>query len=346
MDGQRTFEYQDEEEELKALCCRLPNLESISTLLDDVQPFSELNDYIGRRTGMAAVTDEGEARFTKLFKAVGPHTLRKLSAKSIQWMDLKLLGESPPDAVENYQICLRGLKYFEIGLYSISSIWQLEEDENMEEFVNCINCLDRLLKQTSHITTLKLDFEELPFESHAVEMLPISKTIFDNYWPMLQELKLEAVCALEDELFNFLHAHRNSLERLCIGDIELVKQDSTVPSILRLFQRLRESLNLRCCKITGNFTNRIDQAWYVDIECKQPNCLHDQFEAYLCRASTRAIGHSSSGDEEGMDQAQRPKPADLDLGPWVRGASSEIPLDYEALSDVSWYWCPELLEAD
>lgn len=337
MDGQRTFDLRIEEDELEDLAARLPHLESISTLLDDVKPFTELRDYIGKRVGMAAAADDyGDGRFPKLFKAVADKSLQKVSARSIQWPDLDFIECTPEQDAQRYRRCLRKLKFLEMGIYNALNDFKFEADEDKDEYMYSVGKLGTFLQEASDLTTLKLDFDELPFESHADEMLPISQTIFRHRWPELRVLKLEAICAHETALVDFLDAHKRSLQTLCLGDIELVQDGEKVPSILTLFQNIRESLRLRACTITGNFTNRIDQAWYVDTEYDQQDCFRDQLEAYLSRQDQRTSPAARNVSDHEIEQY------------WDRGLHLELWLhkvrdDYESFCDGSWYWCPELL---
>jgi len=335
--GQRDFEeVRKEADELKRLAARLPNLESISTLLDDVKPFTELHDYIGKRVGMAAADDYGDGRFCKLFKAVADKSLRKVSARSLQWPDLYFIEEMLGEDITRYQRCLRKLEYLEMGIYNALNDFEIGEDEEKDEYMYNVDKLDAFLREASKLTTLKLDFEELPFESHADEMLPISQTIFKHQWPGLRELKLEAICAHETALVRFLDSHKVSLEKLCLGDRELAREGDKVPSILTMFQSIRESLRLRECRITGNFTNRIDQAWYVDTEYRQQNCFRDQLEAYLSGQDQRPGADIKNASDHEIEQYWN---VGVRLELWL----AKVTDDYEAFCDNSWYWCPELL---
>jgi len=340
MDGQRTFDLRIEEDELKDLAARLPYLESISTLLDDVKPFTELHDYIGKRVGMAAAADDyGDGRFPKLFKAVADKPLQKVSARSIQWPDLDFIEGSTEQDALRYRRCLRKLKFLEMGIYNALNDFKFEADEDKDEYMYSVDMLGTFLREASSLNTLKLDFDELPFESHADEMIPISQTIFRHRWLELRALKLEAICVHENALVSFLDAHKGSLQTLCLGDIELVQEGEEVPSILTLFQSIRNSLQLQACTITGNFTNRIDQAWYVDTEYDHQDCFRDQLEVYLSRQDQRTSPGVRSASYHEIEQY------------WDRGLHLELWLDkvkgdYESFCDGSWYWCPELLVED
>jgi len=336
--GQRDFEeVRVEEDELERLGARLPSLDSISTVLDDVKPFTELHDYIGKRVGMAAAADNyGDGRFGKLFKAVVDKPLQKISARSIQWPDLDFIGGAPRGDPQQYRGCLRKLKFLEMGIYNALNDFEFDDDEDKDEYMYSVDNLGVFLREASHLTTLKLDFEELPFETHADEMLPISQTIFKYQWPELRELKLEAICAHEDALVKFLDAHKGTLKTLCLGDIELVEEGDKLPSVLTLFQSIRRALQLRACRITGNFTNRVDQAWYVDTEYNQQSCFRNQLEAYLCHQDLHQPTEVCQINEQEITQF------------WDEGLHLELWLhkvtgDYETFVDGSWYWCPELL---
>lgn len=337
--GQRDFqEVRKEEDELKRLAACLPNnLESISTLLDDVKPFTELHDYIGSRVGMAAAADDyGDGRFCKLFKAVADKSLRKVSARSLQWPDLEFINGPPGEEIRQYRRCLRKLKYLEMGIYNALNDFEFEDDEDKDEYMYSVDKLGIFLREASSLTTLKLDFEELPFESHADEMLPISYTIFKYRWPELRELKLEAVCAHEHGLVSFLASHQGTLEKLCLGDIELVEEQGKASSVLTLFQAIRESLRLRECKITGNFTNRVDQAWYVDTEYHRQNCFRDQLEAYMTRRDLHDMADMQALPD---NEIQKCWDTGVRLELWLHKVTDTYPL----FCDGSWYWCPELL---
>jgi len=341
MDGQRTFDLRIEEDELDFLVRGMPNLQSISTLLDDVKPFTELHDYIGKRVGMAAVAadDYGDGRFPKLFKVAADKSLWKVSARSIQWSDLDFIEETPGEGAGRYGMCLRKLKFLELGIYNALNAFEFENDEYKDEYRSSVDKLGIFLHEAQNLTTLKLDFDELPFESHTVQMLHISQIIFKHQWPELRELKLEALCAHEDAFVEFLDRHKASLKTLCLGDIELATDGDKLPSILTFFQSIRGSLRLQTCRITGNFTNRIDQAWYVDTEYQQQNCFRDQLEAYLCRQDQCIPAEAQKHEEHEVERF-------WDLGIHLELWLHRVVDDYESFCDGSWYWCPELLEDD
>lgn len=326
IDGENTFSsIRDEADELSRLCDQLPQLEAIATVLDDVDPFSEPTDYIGKRTGMHLSNFTNDVHFARLFTASLGKPLRKVSGRSISWQDLTTL-------VSNHQVAVQerlgSLKYLELGLYNAENEYNSDDEEQGKHAtqVEALIALDSILDSAKALTTLKLDFDELPYESAAYDMLPITHTIFRYHWPALQELKLEAICAEEGELLNFLSAHKTSLKRLQLGDIELVNSPGYKASILRLFRDIRNSLRLHACTLTGNFTNRLDQAWYVDTECKDDKCVRNLMEADMCNwtsppETTGFVGYY-----------------------WRRWFECQLEADFESFCDESWQWCPELLE--
>jgi len=320
IDGENTFSsIRDEADELTRLCDSLPQLEAIATVLDDVDPFSEPTDYVGKRTGMHLSNFTNGVHLARLFAASVGKPLRKVSGRSISWQDLTALVSNHQ---ANVQERLGRLKCLELGLYNAENEYDSVEEEQDKHAtqLEAFMALDCILDSAKALTTLKLDFDELPYESAADAMLPISRTIFDHHWPALQDLKLEAICADEGELLNFLSAHKESLKRLQLGDIELVNNLGSQASIMRLFDGIKHSLRLHTCTITGNFTNRLNQAWYVDTECEQLDCLRDGLEAYMCG---------------------RLLPTDF-VHRWME--CHEVEMDFEGLCDDSWQWCPELLE--
>lgn len=336
IDAQRTFELRYEAEELCDLCDRLPRLEAISTVLDEANPFGDQEDYIGKRTGMAAIEDDGWSRFPRLFTAAIGKPLHKISARSIQWHNLGFMEEGSDEEIRASQDCLSRLRFLELGIYRTPHDFENESGDEPDkvEYLHHVDLLDAVLQQAHRLEVLKLDFDELPFESQTQTMLPVSRAIFKHQWPRLRELKLEAICVYEDEFCDFLLGHRATLKRLCIGDIELASRAEEIPSILSVFLRIRGFLCLQSCKITGNFTNRTNQAWYVDTEYDYPGCLRDQLEGYLCGVSTKT-SNIEGGDAEKESL-------------WQSGAQLELWLhkmgeDYEALQDDSWQWAPELL---
>ncbi|KAJ9662164.1 hypothetical protein H2198_001515 [Neophaeococcomyces mojaviensis] len=327
IDGENTFSsIRDEAYELRRLCEQLPHLDSIATVLDDVDPFSEPTDYIGKRTGMHLSNFTNDIHFARLFAASSEKPLHKVSGRSISWRDLRTLQLNQSVALKQR---LGQLKFLELGLYNAENehdtvSW--EEEKRLTQ-IEALDALGAVLDSAKFLTTLKLDFVELPYESAVDEMLPVSRTIFRHHWPILQKLKLEAICADECELLNFLTAHKASLRELQLGDIELANSLETRASVLRLFNGVRKSLRLRTCTITGNFTNRLDQAWYVDTECEQPECIREQLEIYMCNSSSRAATNELTS---------------LYARRWVE--NSELELEFENFCDESWQWCPELLE--
>ena len=323
IDAQRTFDLRDEKDELQTICDRLPNLEVISTLLDEVESMTNPQDYFGRRTGMFAGEDDGSGRFANLFGATMSKPLKKISARSIQWFDMLTIQSMLVDPASRSlaQQCLQTIRYLEIGIYNpLNRV----EDENGNVRSNA-QALGSVLSAAQNLEVLRLDFDELPFDSHADDMLPLSNTIFKHHWPALKELKLEAICTYEEVLLDFLCAHSKSLCELQLGDIELVKLDTEqrCPSILRLFRGIKECLKLTSCTITGNFTNRIDQAWYVDTEIYQPDCLRDSIQQYMCQNLAKTVGGHL-------------------VDHWLQTPSTT----FEPFCDDSFYWCPELLEGD
>lgn len=337
INAQRTFNLRYENEELCNLCNRLPRLESVATILDEANPFGDQEDYIGKRTGMAAMEDDGWGRFPLLFAAAVHKPLQKVSARSIQWHNLGFMEEGTESEIKAIRDCLNKLKFLELGIYRSPHDFEYEFEDGSEriEYLHHVDLLDAILSQAYQLETLKLDFDELPYESWAETCLPVSKAIFKHLWPRLRELKLGAICAHEDELCTFLNSHRKSLKRLYIGDIELVKEGDGTPSILRMFTTLHRSLDLWTCKITGNFTNRIDQAWYVNVEHHQPGCLRDQLERYLCGMRSAAFPGVEATDGE-MDYYCT---SGEHLEKWLH----KIDGGYETVQDDSWQWYPELL---
>lgn len=334
--SQRSFDLRYEAEELCGLCNQLPRLEAISTVLDEAKPFGDQEDYIGKRTGMPATEDDGWWRFPRLFAAAINKPLQKISARSIQWHDLGFMEEGSEKEIKASHDCLSRLKFLELGFYRSQNDFEHEYGDIADkvEYLHHIDLFDAMLGHTHQLNILKLDFDELPFESQADAMLPVSKTIFKHRWPRLKELKLEAICVYEDDLCSFLSLHQSTLRNLYIGDIELASSENEVPSILGMFTKLHKSLSLRRCKITGNFTNRVDQAWYVDIEHERPGCLRDQLERYICGTGSAApdIELSEAGTAEKWQFGERPEL-------WLH----RIQGDFEAFQDDSWQWAPELL---
>lgn len=336
LDGQRTFELRDEEEELQQLCSRLPELERISTLLDDIDDITEPKDYIGVRTGMITSEHVGECRFARLFRSTAGKSLTKIAARSIGWNDLEDLVQASEGNVAIFEelVLPSTLRYLELGLYNPM------DQRSMTNMQARCEWLHVFLSRASSLTTLRLDFDELPFESCAELMLPISKTIFSRQWPQLKEMKLEAIAAYEDELCEFLFAHVATLHALQLGDIELVEPEDCLqsPSILRLFRRLQKGLRLQSFRITGNFTNRTTQAWYVDIEEQHVNCLRDLIEDFVC---SRPIAYQDTTANEGET-----KRCIEESYPFFSRYMHNDRLkteDWEEFSDPSWYWSPELL---
>lgn len=329
LDGQRTFELRDEQEELRALCDRMPNLESIHTLMDDCEDYINPQDYIGRRTGMVAAEDTSTMRFANLFRATEQKPLKKISARSIRWLDLIEITDEVQESLRNR---MNKLDYLELGIYNMFNEAE-DEDGNPRDH---LRALDRFLATATDITTLKLDFDELPFESESERMLPISELILQHHWPQLREMKLEALCADEDLFVSFLSALGPSLRRLQLGDIELTRsrQENDYADVMRFFRALREELRLESAKLTGNFTNRAYQAWYVDTEIEDDDCFREQLQRYLCHSN------SSTGY---CDVARWPVLSD-DISGTVVGNDPEVYKNF--CCDSSWYWCPELLETE
>lgn len=334
LDAQRTFDLRDEAEELRDLCSSLPQLEAISTRLDEANVFGDQDDYIGKRTGMAAIEDDGEFRFSRLFAAAVDKPLRKISARCIQWQDLEFMEDCDHINIAATQDCLNKLDFLEIGIYRAPLDLDNEPESERQERLHRVNLFDSVLRHARSLQTLRLDFDELPFQSEPQETLPVSRAIFSHHWPRLQDLKLEALCVDDEELCDFLFSHHTTLTSLCLGDIELLSREDGVPSVLSLFVRLHGFLRLRTCKITGNFTNRINQGWYVDTEHKQPGCLRDQLEEFL--RGTTTSSHSNAINNHGQDD---PGNTDGSLKSWLH----KIEGQYEAFEDGSWQWAPELL---
>lgn len=328
LDAQRTFELRDESEELQQLCSRFPRLEQIITLLDDIDDIAEPKDYIGLRTGMAASEDVGEYRFARLFRAVSGRSLTKIVARAIGWNELEDLVDGQDDGSDSFEelVLPNTLRYLELGLYN-----PLGERSLLDIQARC-GWLNTFLSKAPSLGVLRIDFDELPFESHAELMLPISETIFLHQWTQLKDLKLEAIAAKEGELCDFLLAHAVTLRKLQLGDIELVQVEGSPspPSVLRLFRRLRKGLQLSSFRITGNFTNRATQAWYVDIEVTQTNCLRDLIEAFVRRDTILFA-----------DPDVSPQPSKWFLN-YMQSDDIEVG-DWEEFCDESWYWSPELL---
>lgn len=373
IDAQRTFELRDEREELQRLCAGLPNLEIVKTLLDDIDSLDDPQDYIGKRTGMFAAEDHGEARFAKTFDATVSRSLRDISARSIQWLDLLEMVEAlglnvshthgdsfrkanyrnealeQSQLLDKYYIGLRDasawhrleesslwsrlqrLRFLELGIYNPVNEQAVDEDGYVRDHTNA---LDVILYASSNLEVLKLDFDELPFECHYEPMLPISSTICRHFWQNLRELKLEAICVTENVLLEFFRQHTASLKILQLGDVELTQLDDTdqKPNLLRLFRGMKDTLNLTSCTITGNFTNRVDQSWYVDTEVEQAGCFRDQLQNFLC---------STRNTETYRDIATWPFLIDV-----TSSQESHTFHEFDQLCDDSWYWCPELLGAD
>lgn len=336
--AQRSFDLRYEAEELCTLCNQLPRLEAISTVLDEAKPFGDQDDYIGRRTGMPATEDDGWSRFPLLFAAAISKPLQKVSARSIQWHNLGFMEEGSEEEIQASQHCLSRLTFLELGFYRSQNDFDDDhgDDADKVEYLHHIDLFDAILGHTCQLDTLKLDFDELPFESQVDAMLPVSRTIFKHHWPRLKELKLETICVYEEELCDFLSSHQTTLKILHIGDIELAGNGEEVPSVLGMFAKLRKSLRLRWCRITGNFTNRVDQAWYVDVEYDQPGCLRDQLERYICgSSSTTSDMDLSVAEMAGLPQSgEHPEL-------WLHKVQQE--LEFEAFQDDSWQWAPELL---
>lgn len=334
LDAQRTFDLRDEVDELCDLCSRLARLEAISTILDEANVFGDQEDYIGKRTGMAAVEDDGWLRFPRLFAATVDKPLRKISARSIQWHDLDFMGEGSASEVKARHDCLGKLKFLELAIYRATLDQENESGGDGDVRLRRVDLFDTMLGYAERLETLKLDFDELPFESEPHETLPLAKVIFSHHWPRLKELKLEALCIYADEFCDFLYNHRTTLLILCIGDIELVSCENEVPSVLSVFLRLHDFLRLQSCRITGNFTNRVNQGWYVDTEHKQPGCLRDQLEEFLCGKKSQKSKYATNDLEK--DDFLQPGTS---LTSWLHKVDGE----YEAFVDDSWQWAPELL---
>lgn len=334
--AQRSFDLRYEAEELCNLCDQLPRLEAISTVLDEANPFGDQDDYIGKRTGMPANEDDGWWRFPRLFSAAIKKPLQKTSARSIQWHNLGFMEEGSDNEIKDSRNCLSRLTFLELGFYRSQNDFENDHGEDVDkvEYLHHLDLFDSVLSCASQLDTLKLDFDELPFESQADAMLPVSKTIFKRHWPRLKELKLEAICVYQEDICSFLSLHQATLKALHIGDVELVSNSEETPSILRMFTKFRQSLRLTRCRITGNFTNRVDQAWYVDIEYERPGCLRDQLERYIC-GGIAAVSESEVSADENTGLTQSSEHLEL----WLHRMQS----DYEAFQDDSWQWAPELL---
>lgn len=335
IDAQRTFELRDEAEELCDLCQRLPRLEAISTILDEANIFGDQDDFIGKRTGMAAIEDDGYMRFGSLFVAVVNKPLRKISARSIQWHDLEILGEDSDRENKDRQKCWSKLKFLEIGIYRAPLDDEDETENYGEERLHQVSLLNSILGCAQQLETLRLDFDELPFESQPEETLPVSKAIFSHHWPRLRELKLEALCVYQNDICDFLSDHRATLTTLHIGDIELKSdKEQEIPSILGFFRQLREILQLRSCRITGVFTNRIDQGWYVNTEYNGQGCIRDRLEDFICGVNTTT---SETISNEAEDVASQSPNVCSDT--WLHPTGEHC----EPFEDGSWQWAPELL---
>lgn len=333
--GQESFEDRDEDDELRYLCRHLVNLEAISTIHDEYDnPFALAQDYVGRRTGAHAAHPAEGSHFSSLLIANAGRKLQRVSALSASWHCLRRIREKI--GVSNLCDIFSRVKELRIGLDNFEYLNR--DDVDQEEYVSG---LQDILRAAGNIQYLHLDFDELPFGTDAQDLLPISRCLLELMWPSLARLDLMGIVVTEDNFMNILQKHSRTLRHLHLDDIEITgDSSSSIPgSILSLFSWISQALTLESITLTGNFTNRHDEAWYVDTESDVDDSIVGQIEKWLTRRGDSPLppkilerrrepysddpdDTSDVNSDEDMEDDGCPKPEDW----W----------------DESWMFCPEL----
>lgn len=346
-EAQAEFEFRDETLELRQLAHNFRNLESVSTVLDEYVPFTLPEGYIERRTGLPAVTFYEGKPFAKLFEATAESALTKIHAGALPWSFWTELHWTPRMSVR--LACLRALH---LGLYNADFIQNSDSRRTLQT-------LQKFLDACLNVESLSLDFDEIPFDISSKFNECISRTIYKTRFAKLVRLKLRGLITFEDKFVSFLAVHKSNLQSLHLSDLWIVQSpqsddpvavamsvsltgelySSTRGSVVSAFQRIHDSCTLDHVVLEGNFTNRFDEAWYVDEAAKSKDCIRTRIESFLCRRGSfpfPAPAEYLRLQEESMLE-------------YIQSATSDSTEVDEAepyammYCDDSWQWCPELI---
>ena len=381
--AQQDFEVLDEMIQLKLLLLKLPFLDSVVALLDEYHPFEKLDGYIEQRTGMPTQIDD-TPHTDRLLRLIPILALRSLELGVLGWgfflqnvdMAGQLLSSGQhyfPKYLADRTITPWNLQNLHLGLYN-SEYFRYQDVFG----VGPTALGNFLLNFSLNVSSLSLDFDELPFKIWQKSLFPklmkISDAIFMHTWPSLVRLSLRGIIAKEDDLVHFLSRHAPTLKDLSLGDVEIANQvnfnaqdpyppnhfaitnsaPSSPGSVISLFYRLHASrLRLHRCSLHGVFTNRFTEAFYASPHPTITNPataartddtgLRARFEAFLCHASASPYPrwptyHVLHGPIYDLKAQAGMEQA---LRAELEEAQS-VPVRAE-WCDGSWEWCPDLL---
>ena len=342
--AQDPFLQLNELEELSRLTTSLTKLESISTMRDEYDPFSPPHGFIEQCTGFPASGLYAGRPFASIFAASSHLPLLKMHVDALPWYIFSELIEMPGTAQR-----LNRLQELHVGLYNTEFINYRDRD--------ALRSLRRFFEQCNKLEKISLDLVELPFflgewRFWGLEAVPRG-ALYRFCFPRLASLQLRGCITLQSRLVTFLEAHSPTLEILELADLMLVRRHFAVAdidmsrfnaedhtsfhhsSILSLFQSIYDICRLRKVRIRGNFTNRYDEAWYVNDSVKEG--FVPKLQRFLCRQGPWPFPPLSKYQRMQADSmATHESPAEEADGAEPEPAAMQF-------CDDTLEWCPELL---
>lgn len=338
IDAQRSFNLGNEKVLIAALCRRFPQVDSVSAIMDECDPFDLPNDYIGKRTGMPLAEHTPGMHLTALMEGVQSSSLSHICGRAISWHELNNIayGRFDFDVV----------KRLELGLWNAEFI----ESDSADRAI-FVKSFSELLSRMNALEELVLDLDELPYSAGDIKLNDVSNIMYQKRWTHLQKLELRGLTVTEHELGGFLGAHSGTLKHLHLGDIEFELQEHSDIELLGpfwLFKRLRHTMHLQRCELSGNFVQQPVAAWFVNSAARSPDAFVTRLEQYICREDIGPPAfmieilqqrHRGHVYEEKTPIHER-KPCEEQ---WDSLSRSD---DFIVFCDESWQWCPEFVEPE
>lgn len=217
--------------------------------------------------------------------------VRHLTLKHGHWCHLpvgddedKPSHESSPDAntcedQRTLDLCLDNVAYIVSSRMQVTYLKRLND------------CISRY----SNLEMLSLSFGGSGFlYNYAEILLRISASLAKLHLPRLRHLALSNVFTTEKSMIQLLQNHSTTLCILELSEIGvgLPRNVNVRESVMSLFWKIRQTTFLEKVKLTGLFTNLVDEAWTAVEGNKVGNDCCTQLEDFMCHKIEWPVGES------------------------------------------------------
>lgn len=209
--------------------------------------------------------------------------------------------------------------------------------------------LKHLLESAANLETISLDLDEWDVDpDFSVTGNPnkaLAIPLLGGTWAQLRDVGLASISADEDSLINFFTAHSATLRTVRLSNLEIgrhgrhERRRNKQGSVISFLIRLRECTTLECIHLRGSFSNRFDEAWYVDEGQASDNCLRARIERHIAHQAPTGSGSNTGTTHISENAVVQPSLEDIGGDPFFPRNKREL----REFADASWVSWPDLL---